>query len=94
MGAISKYLERKLFLGWFELNDYTDEKMKSLFIHPLPHMISRTASQSETSKHLELGNFWPEHIKNPLFFFEKFYKKSPEEYAREIDRIFELHGIL
>ena len=89
----SKYLGGKLFRGWFEDNDYTDQKMKDLFIHPSPYLISRTASQSEQSKHLELGDFWPEHIKNPAFFFEKFYKKSREEYAREINRIFELRGI-
>lgn len=89
----SKYHGGKLFRGWFEDNNYTDQKMKDLFIHPSPYMISRTESQSEQSKHLELGKFWPEHIKNPAFFFKKFYKKSHEEYAREIDRIFELRGI-
>ena len=42
----------------------------------------------------ERREFYEEDSRNPAFYIDRFYKKSPEEYAKEIDNVLKLHGIV
>lgn len=87
----SKAKKKDICTGWFQENNYTTERMEKLFIYPTP--IMSTTGNGKT-KHLDTTIFREKDIKNPNYFFEKFYTKTATEYAQEIDTIFKLHGML
>ena len=87
----SKANKKDICTGWFQENNYTTERMEKLFIYPTPIM---SATGNGKTKHLDTTIFQEKDIKNPNYFFEKFYTKTATEYAQEIDTIFELHGML
>jgi hypothetical protein len=41
-----------------------------------------------------MNSFRAEESRDPAFFIDHFYKKTPEEYAKEIDAVLRLHGII
>lgn len=93
---ISKLRETEIFSGRIRLgNEYnvnfTTAMMEGLFVYPTPQM--STNGKGKT-KHLDMSIFYPKDRKNPSFFYEKFYNKTAEEYAQEIDVIFKLHGLI
>ncbi len=92
---VSKLRDTDIFSGRITINnkqvDITTTMMENHFIYPNPGM--RTIDNGKT-KHLDVSVFYPKDIKNPSFFFDKFYCKSPEEYAQEIDAVLKLHGLL
>lgn len=49
---------------------------------------------SGKTKHLDMSVFYPKDRKDPTFFYERFYNKTAEQYAQEIDAVFKLHGII
>jgi len=73
------------------LSDYYNKKIFGrLFIFSSPNM--RTVGSGKT-KHFDSTEFWGKDVHNPEKFFKKFYVKSAEEYAKEIDEVFKVHGI-
>lgn len=58
-----------------------------------PHVVlARLAT--EKTYHIEMRYFLAEESRDPTFFVDRFYKKSPDEYAKEIDAVLKLHGII
>ena len=45
-------------------------------------------------RHLELNEFKLSDVREPTYFYNKFYVISDEEYAKQLDKVFELHGII
>lgn len=88
---ISKVKGNEICSGWFQQNHYTTDVMEKMFVYPTPKMT--TIGRGKT-KHLDMTVFHEADIRDPTFFYEKFYKKTPEEYAQEIDRVFKLNGII
>ena len=93
---ISKLRETEIFSGRIRIgNDYgvnfSTAMMEGLFVYPTPQM--STNGKGKT-KHLDMSVFYPKDRKNPSFFYEKFYNKTAEEYAQEIDAVFKLHGLM
>lgn len=77
--------------GWIKRNYYDTNILGNLFIYP---MFRFSTAGSGKTKHLDLFGFKKCDITDPMYFYEKFYKKSSAEYANEIDTVFKLHGIL
>ena len=91
----SKLRTTDIFSGRITINDnrvnLTTTMMENRFVYPTPEL--NTNGKGKT-KHLDMSVFYPKDIKDPSFFYEKFYHKAPEQYAQEIDAIFKLHGML
>ena len=62
-----------------------------LFVYPRV-VLSRLAT--EKTSHMQITSFYAEESRDPSFFIDRFYKKTPEEYAKEIDGVLRLHGII
>lgn len=45
-------------------------------------------------KRLDVTLFFENDFRDPTFFFARFFKKSSDEYAKEIDEVFKLHGLI
>ena len=88
---ISKLRNESVFSGWFDDYHYTTEKMEYLHIHPTPQMSTVVSGKA---KHLNMSRFYEKDIKDPTFFFERFYRKDTEGYAKEIDDVLRMHGII
>lgn len=91
----SKLRGTSIFSGRIRINNdsnvkFTTAMMEDLFVYPTPNMITNGNGKT---KHLDMSVFYPKDRKNPSIFYEKFYKKTTEQYAQEIDAIFKLHGI-
>lgn len=61
------------------------------FVYPLV-LLTRLAT--EKTYHIGITSFREEESRDPAFFVNRFYNKTPEEYAKEIDNILKLHGII
>lgn len=46
------------------------------------------------TKHIDITAFCADESRDPSFFIDRFYKKTSEDYAKEIDAVLKLHGIL
>ena len=55
-------------------------------------VLSRLAT--EKNYHINISTFYADDFRDPSFFIDRFYKKTPEEYAKEIDTVLRLHGII
>lgn len=86
----SKLRSNNIFSVGFLTTHNLHELTVDSFIYPTPEL--RTNHNGNIG-HLNLSTFYLEDIKDPSFFFKKFYLKSKEQYAQEISKIFELHGI-
>ena len=62
-----------------------------LFVYPIPNL---ECTSSATTEHLTITGFNEKESKNPMFFYDRFYNKTHEEYAKEIDEVFKLYGLL
>ena len=62
-----------------------------LFVYPLV-LLTRLAT--EKTYHIGITSFREEDSRDPAFFVNRFYSKTPDEYAEEIDNVFKLHGII
>ena len=93
---ISKLRGTDIFSGRIRVNDdyrvsFTISMMEGLFVYPTPEM---STNGSGKTKHLDMSVFYPKDRKDPTFFYERFYNKTAEQYAQEIDAVFKLHGII
>lgn len=52
------------------------------------------AEGNQKTKHLNTSVIFPEDTRNPNFFFARFFEKSSDEYAKEIDDVLRMHGII
>lgn len=43
---------------------------------------------------MHISWFYEEDSRNPDFYIDRFYKKTHNEYAKEIDAVLKLHGII
>lgn len=77
--------------SWFRESYYETPILGNLFVYPSPTM---TTIGTGKTKHLDMSLFKKSDIKDPTFFYERFYKRYPEEYAQEIDEVFKLHGMI
>ena len=75
----------------FKKHYYDEGILGCSFIYPL---LGIDASGSRKTGQLTMASFSTSDIKDPSFFYEKFYKKSSKEYAQEIDQIFKLHCLI
>ena len=53
-----------------------------------------TTEGNQKTKHLNTSVIFPEDTRNPNFFFIRFFEKSSDEYAKEIDDVLRIHGII
>lgn len=85
----SKLRGTDIFSGRINHNrdNLTTAMMENRFVYLTPEM-------STNGKHLDMSVFYPRDIKEPSFFYEKFYEKTLEQYEKEINKIFELHGMI
>ena len=66
------------------LDDYMEKGFGTKFIIP----------EIMTSKgYLDTSSFYSKDFYDPQFFFDRFYTKSNEEYAKELDKVFRLYGM-
>ena len=77
--------------GGLKKSYYDTNIFGNFFIYPSPRMEPIGTGKTE---HLSMSVFKKTDIKDPTFFYKKFYKKPPEEYSQEIDMIFKLHGLM
>lgn len=63
----------------------------NLFVYFIPKMMYASTG---TTKYLNITGFCEKESKNPKFFYDRFYTKTHEEYAKEIDTVFKLHGLI
>lgn len=63
----------------------------TLFVYP---HIRLSCLRNQKTYHIWMNSFRVEESRNPAFFIDRFYKKTPEEYAKEIDAVLRLHGII
>ena len=63
----------------------------NLFVYPRLRM--GTIGTGKT-KHLDVSEFYRKDLKDPSYFYKKFYTLSNEEYFKKIDEVFKLHGML
>ncbi|MBQ8738593.1 MAG: restriction endonuclease [Clostridia bacterium] len=63
----------------------------NLFVYPRLRM---TAIGAGKTKHLDVSEFFKKDLKDPSYFYDKFYTLSNDEYAKKIDEVLKLHGIL
>jgi len=92
----SKFIptERSGYLSWRHLLKkglYTSKQFGTQFFYP---SLKYFAEGNQKTKHLNTSVFFPEDLRNPTFFFARFFKKSSDEYAKEIDDVFKIHGII
>lgn len=93
---LSKLRIDDIFDGRIKIGDkynveLTTAMMEGLFVYPTPKMSTNGTGKT---KRLDMSVFYLKDCKNPSFFYEQFYKKTNEQYAQEIDKIFKLNGIL
>lgn len=62
-----------------------------LFVYPKGKISS---THNGKTKHIYLSSFYEDEIADPTYFYSQFYLKTAQEYAKEIDAVFKLHGIL
>ena len=75
-----------------ELSEYyTKNIFGKQFIYVDPCMESQ---YNKKTKHFKANLFWVDEIHDPMPFFEKFFIKTKEAYAKEIDEVFKLHGLM
>lgn len=67
------------------LDDYLEKGFGTKFI--IPEIMITKGS-------LDTCSFYGKDFYNPEFFFERFYSKTNEEYAAELDKVFRLHGMV
>ena len=70
---------------------YVAQQFGSQFFYP---SLMYFAEGNQKTKHLNTSVFFPEDLRNPTFFFTRFFKKSSDEYAKEIDDVLRMHGII
>jgi len=74
-----------------EIEKIETSNLGKLFTYPIVQLEN---IESKKAKHMHISWFYEEDSRNPAFYIDRFYKKSPEEYAKEIDNVLKLHGIV
>lgn len=62
-----------------------------LFVYP---HVRLSCLRNQKTYHIWMNSFCEEESRDPAFFINRFYNKTPDEYATEIDKILKLHGII
>lgn len=62
-----------------------------LFVYP---HIRLSCLRNQKTYHIWMNSFREEESRDPAFFINRFYNKTPKEYATEIDKVLKLHGII
>lgn len=62
-----------------------------LFVYPYARL---SCLRNQKTYHILMNSFCAEESRDPAFFIDRFYRKSPEVYAKEIDNVLKLHGII
>lgn len=62
-----------------------------LFVYPKGGISS---SGNEKTQHIYISSFYEDEIREPTFFYTRFYQKTQDEYKKEIDYVLKLHGII
>ena len=70
---------------------YTENKVLGVkFLYPE----FRFVHLSGQKRHLEFNEFKLSDVREPAYFYDNFYVISEEEHAKQLDKVFELHGII
>ena len=81
----------KYFTGNLADEYYHTGLLGKFFVYP---KLRFTTIGSGKTKHLDVSTFFKKDLKDPKYFYKKFYTLSNKEYAEKIDEVFKLHGII